>query len=291
MLRIDGRLLVASVVGVFLVGAVLGFLLGGTGAGTQAADADPTVTPVPAESAADTPATAAPGGAPTESTTVAPTNTPIRGESPAPTATATLTPTMVPTPTPTVAASTPVRPGETPSRTPMLIRRFDSEEIEYELRGLLNEWREKQGLEPFRVANGTLVAELNAMATSHSVEMANASKLAYTIDGRSSADRYRAHDLYLNCVFDADHNAYVVTPSNNDLEVLAKTYAGTTYETANGTDYNANETAVAEDLFEFLMANDLHRDKLAERNASRIGIGIEITRNNEVFLTGNLCGR
>lgn len=173
----------------------------------------------------------------------------------------------------------------------MLIRRFDTDEIEYELRGLLNEWREEQGLEPFGVANGTLVAELNAMATSHSVVMANASRLAHTIDGRSSADRYRAHDLYLNCVFDADHNAYVVTPSNNDLEVLAKTYAGTTYETANGTDYNANETAVAEDLFEFLVANDLHRDKLAERNASRIGIGIEITRNNEVFLTGNLCGR
>jgi uncharacterized protein YkwD len=292
MLRVDGRVLAASVVGVFVVGAILGLFIGGVGAGTQATDADPTATPVPDEPAADTPAATA-GVTQAGSTVTAATGTPTRTAPPAPTSTA--TPTMAPTPTltptPTAALSTPVTPSEMATRTPMLVRRFDTGEIEYELRGMLNEWREEQGLEPFRVDNGTQVAELNAMAKSHSVAMADADRLAYKLDGRTSADRYRANELYLNCVFNADHNAYVVTPSENDLEVMAKSYAGTTYRTANGTDYNPNETAVAEDVFDFWMANDIHRDKLAERNASRIGIGIETTNDNEVFVTGNLCGR
>lgn len=295
MLRIDGRFLAAAVAGVFVFGIALGFVVGGVGGvgpvsgGTAAADADPTATPswAPSTPTATATVTAVPDGSPTATPRPStPTATPTRA------ATATPTPTAVPTPTPTTTPPPTATSSPTPvqTRTSMLPRRFDEGAIETELRRLLNEWRESRGLPRFSHEDGSLVAELNAMAAEHSVAMADVDRLDHVIDNRSSADRYRDHDLYWNCGFEADDGEYLVTPEGNRLEVLAKTYAGVTYETANGTDYNANETAVAEDVFDFLMANDVSRDKLAERNATRIGIGIEITRKNEVYVAGNLCG-
>jgi uncharacterized protein YkwD len=285
MFRVDERILAASVVGLFVLGAGLGFLVGGVFGGTEGGDADQTPTAVPTDVPTAT-ATAMAAGTTTPSPTAAPTGTPTSTTIPPPTATA--TPTTVPTPT--AISPTPVAPTVQATRTPMLLRRFDFEEIEMGLRDRLNQWRIDQDLEPFGVEDGRLVADLNEMAKSHSVAMADADKLAYTIDGRTSADRYREYDLYYNCVFDDDDSDYTVTPPDNDLEILAKTYAGITYDTANGTDFNGNETEVAEDIFQFWMDNAVTRDKLSERNVSRIGIGMETTGDNEVFVTGNLCG-
>lgn len=296
MLRVDERVLAAAVVGVFVVGAVLGLLVGGLGGGTLAGEGDPTATP----GSTDVPETTVPGGTTTGSATVEPTETPKPTDSPVSTSTltptvgstATPTPTLAPTPTetPTVAPTTVATPTETPTRTRILVRRFDLEEVERELRQMLKDWRERQDLEPFGVEDGRLVRDLNAMAESHSVAMADVDELAHEIDGVSSADRYHEYDLYWNCVFDDDDSDYTVTPDDNSLEILASTYAGVAYETTDGTDYNANETAVAEDVFEFWMTNDIARQKLAEQNASRIGIGIEVTEKNKVFVTGNICG-
>lgn len=278
MLRIDDRVLAAAVVVVFLVGAGMGFAIAGTTGNTD--EGPNTVTPT------DT-ATASPVlDTPTQTATATVSPTPKVTTVATRTATPTLTPTPTPTPTPT---ATPF-PTTTPIRTPMLIRRFDVAKIESEIRRLVNEWRAEQNLPAITTTETRLVADLNAMAQSHSVAMADVGKTIHTIDNRSSADRYHEYDLYWNCRFHRKNHEYIVTPDNNELEVLAKTYAGRTYTGVDGTDYNANETAVARDIVRAWTERQPFRQRLSYHNVTRLGVGIETTRKNEVYVTGNLCG-
>ena len=262
MLRIDWRVLAASVLGIFVVGAVLGFVVSG-GSGQSDGPGDGMATPSP--TATDTPV-----------------------PTPEPTATGTATATALPTLTPTPTATPTVTPEPTP--TPMLIRRFDTGEIERELRRMLNDWREEEGLQEFSHPDGRLVERIDRMALSHSVAMADEGKTIHEIDNVTSAQRYRNYDLFETCQFKKDGAQYIVTPTRNRLEVLGKTYAGKAYETRNGTRYNENETEVARAIFESWTASRVFRDRLSYANATRIGIGVETTEDNEVYVTGNLCG-
>jgi uncharacterized protein YkwD len=287
MLRVDGRVLVGSVALVFLVGTGIGFAVagnvGGTGgdAGPVSGASTPTPEPAPAATASLTPTA-------TVAQTTASTGTLTRTGT---VTTAPSSPTSVPTSTVTPGSTT--SPTATPpaTRTPMLIRRFEVAEIESEIRRLVNEWREEQGLSPFALPEGRLVGDLNAMARSHSVAMADAGTVDHTVDNRSSADRYHEFDLYWNCRFKRANHDYTVTPDRNRLEVLAQTYVGRAYTTANGSvDYNEDEAAVARDVVETWTSDPTFRERLSYRNVTRIGIGIELTRDNEVYATGNLCG-
>jgi len=295
MLRVDGRVLAGSVALVFLVGAGIGFGIAGN-VGGLSGDAGP-----PSQQSTPTPEPASAGTA-----AITPTATAVSGSSPAgaPTQTGTVTaapttPTSVPTPTGTPKSTASPTATPTATRTPMLIRRFEVAKIESHIRRLVNEWREEQGLSEFALPEGRLVADLNAMARSHSVAMADAGEITHTLDNSSSADRYHEFDLYWNCRFKRANHAYMVTPDRNRLEVLAHTYAGRAYATGNGTDtgtgsgeidYNANETAVARDIVETWTSDPDFRERLSYPNATRLGVGIETTRDNEVYVTGNLCG-
>ncbi|WP_459194750.1 CAP domain-containing protein [Halosimplex sp. J119] len=281
MLRIDGRVLVASALGLFLVGAALGFAIGGgTGqSGPPDGTSVPTATPPGA-------ATPTPSQVPTATgTATAIPATPTRTVTPAPT-----TPTTVSTPTSTPTATVTPDPTATATRTPMLIRRFDTDEIERDLRRMVNDWREERGLRPFGNPDGTVVRKLDRMATAHSVDMADRGETIHRIDNRSSAGRYRDAELFETCQFKKSGAQYVVTPTRNRLEVLGKTDAGRAYETGNGTRYNGDESAVAAAIFESWVETEPYRERLSYANATRIGIGIETTTDNEVYVTGNLCG-
>jgi len=286
MLRVDGRVLVGSVALVFLVGAGIGFAVAGN-VGGPATDAAPTSgasTPTP------DPASASGAGV---------TPTPTIPQTASPTGTRAVTVTTAPTASPTSVPTPTVTPGSTESptatppatRTPMLIRRFEAAEIESEIRRLVNEWRDEQGLSRFVLPDGRLVTDLNAMARSHSVAMADTGEVAHTIDNSSSVDRYHEFDLYWNCRFKRANHDYIVSPERNSMEVLAQTYAGRAYTTGGGeTEYNANETAVARDVVETWTNDPAFRERLSYRNATRLGVGVETTRDNEVYVTGNLCG-
>jgi hypothetical protein len=172
----------------------------------------------------------------------------------------------------------------------MLVRRFNVSEIRSELRAMLSDWREERGLPRFGDGSSQLTAQLDAMARNHSVNMADVGKTIHVIYNTSSTGRYRANDLYWNCGFERKGSDAFVRPDENAMEVLGLTYAGRTYEqVGGGTDYNANETAVARDIFEQWTNNSVYRPRLSYHNATRIGIGIEITRNHEVYATGNVC--
>ncbi|MFB6087669.1 MAG: hypothetical protein ABEJ85_04035 [Haloarculaceae archaeon] len=280
MLRIDGRVLTAAVVGLFLVGAGVGFFAGGglgsggpTDAGTE--PGTPTAVLPPDEST--------PGDTPSPTSSATPTASPLP--------TPTVTPTNVLTPTPTATRTAVPEVTDTPFRTPMLVRRFDEGKIRRILVKLVNDWRAKKGLPRYHTT-GLSMKRLLEMANNHSNEMADHGVVLHAIDNRSSADRYWEYNLYNTCKFSKHGADYVVTPIDNKLEVLAKTYAGKRYETDNETyRFNEDERAVATAIFREWKRYQPYRSRLlGYRNATHLAVGIEMTRHNEVYVTGNLCG-
>ncbi|MFC7142608.1 hypothetical protein ACFQMA_22590 [Halosimplex aquaticum] len=273
---------VAVAVGVVLIGGIAGaMLLGGGGGGGGTDDGGSDGADDGGGGSAATPTQAPTTGA--AGTGTAGTGTPTE------TAFPTLTPTSVPTPTgtPTVAPT----PTDVPTRTPMLTRRFSEEKIEIELRRMLNDWRDRKGLQPFTNANGSLVTQIDRMATNHSVAMSEMGKLVHESNNLSTGERYQAFDLAERCKFKKQDAQYIVHPNNDayQFEVLHKTYAGRNYEDGGETVYHENETAVARDIFEKWTSNYVYRDVLDYPEINRIGIGIEITEDNEVWVTGNIC--
>jgi len=312
MLRTDGRVLIVAVAALFFVGSGLGFVVGGGLDGTNAADsgpgtpttgspaAGPTATgdengngngngnggdtsPAPnSTTASETTSTLSTTSTPSPSTTPTPTPTP----SPTPVPTPTPTSTMIPTPTPTVTP-TPT-PTARPTRTPKLIRRFDEREIRAELVKRLNDWRAQRDLPPY-LDNQTMSKKLHWMAKNHSIDMADFGEVTFYIDNKSSADRYRQHGLFYGCSFQTEDKREYVTPRYNQLELIGMTYAGKTYQEDGETRYNADESQIAQAIFEDWISRLPFRQKLSHVNTNRIGIGVELTQKNAVYVTADLC--
>ncbi|WP_415382016.1 hypothetical protein [Halosimplex sp. TS25] len=276
---------VAVAVGVVLVGGVAGaMLLGGGGGGGDDTGADGS------DGSGDTDGGGGSAATPTQAPATGTTGTDANGTAtPAGTAFPTLTPTSVPTPTgtPTVAPT----PTDVPTRTAKLPRRFSEEKIETELRRMLNDWRERKGLQPFTNANGSLVTQIDRMATNHSVAMSEKDELVHESHGLTVGQRYEAFDLAERCKFKKQDAQYIVHPKNDayQFEVLHRTYAGRNYQDGGETVYHENETAVARDIFEEWTSNYVHKEVLNYPEINRIGIGIELTEDNEVWVTGNIC--
>jgi len=272
--------IVAVAVGVVLVGGIAGAMLLGGGddgnsdGGAEAGDgsdgggsaATPTSAPTPAGNGTATNGTAMP----TE--TAFPTLTPTDDSTP------TGTPTVTPTATPI------------PTRTAKLPRRFSERAIELELRRLINDWREDQGLDPYTNANGSLVQDINAMSLNHSRAMAETGELDSESNNLTVAERYEAFELKRTCKFKEAGRENIVTPDRYRFQLIDKTYAGRNYEEDGETIYHENETQIARDIFETWTSNFYDSDVLSWENSNRLGIGIEITQTNEVWVTGNICG-
>ncbi|WP_459194159.1 hypothetical protein [Halosimplex sp. J119] len=278
-------IVVAVAVGVVLIGGIAGAMMLGGGGGDDADTGGSDDTGGDDGSGGDGSAVT-----PTPAPTTAGTGTETNGTGiPTETAFPTLTPTSVPTPTgtPTVAPT----PTAVPTRTPKLPRRFSEEKIEMELRRMLNDWRESKGLQPFTNANGSLVVQVNAMAANHSAAMAKKGQLVHESNGLDVGERYRAFELAERCKFKKEDAQYIVDPTNDayDFEVLHKTYAGRNYQDGGETVYHENETEVARDIFEKWTSNRVYREVLNYPEINRLGIGIELTEDNEVWVTGNIC--
>jgi len=118
------------------------------------------------------------------------------------------------------------------------------------------------------------------------------------INGTTSADRYRDAELYTTCQWQRytregfvkpDNNGFEV--SENGIEVVGGTVAARSYDTGNGTRYNEDERAVARDLVDTWMDTSYPRypDRLMMPNATRVGVGVEVTQYGEVYATADLC--
>ena len=195
------------------------------------------------------------------------------------------TDTPAPEPTATTAPSEddPDTSGERESVPP---REFNERNIRTTVVDRVNDAREDEGLERLSTT-GSTAETLREMAGSHSDAMADAGLVRHTIDGVSSADRYRQYNLYDTCQFQVE--SYIENAENDDLEVVGRTYAGQYYPD-NGTQaFNANDTAVATALTEDWLSTPVFRDRLLIPNAGRIGVDVTITRNGAVYATVNVC--
>ncbi|MFB6309066.1 MAG: CAP domain-containing protein [Haloarculaceae archaeon] len=212
------------------------------------------------------------GGATTTPTngTANATATPTNG-----TANATATPTPA-TPTPTL----------TPERTTVPPRRFDEREIALAVvDGINEEIREPRGLATLSGRSRT-AGQLSVMADNHSISMADEGKVIHEINGNNSADRYRANDLYDTCKFESNTGEFIVSADDNQLEAIGRTVAGRTYDDGQ---FNANETAVAQAIVEEWRTSSTYRQPFLYENIEHVGVGVEITRAGDVYVTANVC--
>lgn len=262
---VGGLVLVA----VLVVGGVAALVLGGGSAG----EATPTFvdeTPLPSPTPTAAPAATATG---------------------APTATATPTATETPTPTATPTSTT---------RPPVPAVEFDEREVERLVGRLVNERRRAADLDPLELEGG-LAGDVSEMARDHSGAMAAEGEATHVVDGNTSADRYREYSLYENCKWVKpgeegfafpDANG-LETGSENGFEAVANTTAGREYEddVTGETRFNADERDVAEAVVNEWWNTTIppYPQRLTLPNARYLGVGVEVTRDGDVYATANLC--
>ncbi|MFB6084576.1 MAG: CAP domain-containing protein [Halorientalis sp.] len=162
-------------------------------------------------------------------------------------------------------------------------RRFEAREIERRIEKLVNRRRTNRGLQEL-ITEGQIASELDKMAHSHSVAMADEGRVHHTIDGNSSRDRYEAAGLFSTCQFESDPGTYVVDAMYNRLEVIGYTVAGRTYEGV----FLGNEKEVARAIVADWFSGE-SRHRLLYQNANQLGVGIVVTQSGDVYATGNVC--
>jgi len=207
------------------------------------------------------------------------------------TATATATATAGNSTTSTPEANGTATPTETATLQQESIpaREFNEQNVSNYVRQFLNEEREAAGVPRFESGLQT-EADLNAMATGHSKQMASEGKAIHKIDGVSSEDRYENTGLYDRCTFKSSEGDYIEQPDRNRFEAVEKTVAGQRYEEGGEERFHATDKEVARKIVDDWMAWPDYRERLTLRNANIVGIGVEITDTGNVYVTANICG-
>lgn len=192
---------------------------------------------------------------------------------------------------PNGTANTTATPTAPEERTPIPGRQFNENDVAANLSERLNEWREAEGHPAFET-DGNTVDRLNDMAMAHSVAMADEGELTHVIGNESTGDRYHENGLYNACQYQSKDRAIHQPdhPDPHQFEALAETVAGDTYEIPNGTQFNEDEEAVAGALLEDLKRNNASTDRIMRSGLTRAGIGVEVTRDGDVYGTIHLCG-
>jgi uncharacterized protein YkwD len=127
------------------------------------------------------------------------------------------------------------------------------------------------------------------MARSHSVQMANAGEATHKIDGEGSAARYRDNELFDRCRWSSPDGNTLVTARGNALEAVGVTKAGQPYYVDEKRYFNGNESAVARDIVDSWWDTDTYGPRLTRPNADELGVGVEITRRGDVYVTADFC--
>lgn len=270
--------------GSLLVGGLVGAVLYSGGGGGSTTPTAVGVTPLALTPTPTPGGTTVPGTAQTRTTaprtatrSVTPTRTPTATPTPVPTATPSPTPLRIPT----------VTPSPTPGPTTVPPSEFDPGAVEAAIVDAIND-RRAAANESRLDSSGAHGDPLTAMARDHSAAMADAETVAHEIDGRSSKDRYEEYSLYLSCRWSGE-SGRLVTADDNELELVGSTVAGRPYEVGGERRFNGNETAVARAIVESWWYG-LDRDRMLRPGADEVGVGVEITRQGEVYATANFCG-
>ncbi|RXK49205.1 CAP domain-containing protein [Halorientalis pallida] len=162
-------------------------------------------------------------------------------------------------------------------------RRFEADEIEREIKKLVNQRRTNRDLAEL-IVDGQVTTKLDTVAHNHSVAMADEARVSHAIDGVFSKDRYKSAGIFDSCQFNSDAGTYIVNAEGNRLEVIGHTVAGRTHDS----EFLATETEVARAIVTDWFSGT-SRNRLLYENAKQIGVGVEVTQSGDVYVTGNLC--
>lgn len=166
---------------------------------------------------------------------------------------------------------------------------YDEAEIQQFVVEFVNERRQNRQLDAMS-ATGTTANQLSSMARGHSVAMAEEGRTLHEIDGVDSADRYRRNNLYESCKFQAAGKSYIRYPEGGNFEAIGKTVAGHVYTDDGQERFNGGEREVAQAIVENWFESRTYRDRLTYQNAERMGVGINVTEQGDVYATANICG-
>lgn len=222
---------------------------------------------------------------------------------PSPTATGTDRPTATATgPSPTAGSPSTASPAprertptagssHTPSPTPAFAEpSLDAAVNETNLSRAIveeiNAERSSQGLDPL-VTYVDPVVVLEDMAETHSERMAELGAATHAYNGTDSEDRYRNRSLFQTCVFESNGGGHVVTAELNRLE-LVDSLDGSGYATGSVEPRRLHDR-IASDLVDAWFGDRFERTTLRYENAEWIGVGVEVTPDEAVYVTVNVC--
>lgn len=268
-------LAIFGIVGLVIVLVMLTLLVSffapptGDGTGQAAAGSTPTAaesTPLPEST--PTPATATDGGTTAAATATASDGSTDSESSSGADSTATATATATATPEPTLGDE------------------VDESNISAAILEAVNDRRSARGLAS--LSDDTKSAEdLTEMAEYHSENMAEISLRAHEYNDNDSADRYHMFDLYSRCQFQSDGGGYVVTADQNQLEVLAE--IDVSQYADSGMSTSEIEAQIASDVVDDWYNRYYPEQRLSYENAQYVGIGMEFTTDDKVYVAANLC--
>ncbi|WP_153952548.1 CAP domain-containing protein [Halosegnis longus] len=194
-------------------------------------------------------------------------------ESPTPTPTATPTATPTPTGDGTATPTPTVTPTPTPTPAPTVETARIERAVEQDIRAFQDD--------PTTVGNeamntgGQIPAALSAMAERHSEQMATAGRLAHTIDGSTTADRYAQNGTIANCRVVNNQEQYVVAKETMEGFVRVPRVGD-------------DPATVGQRLVDHLLSDDQARRTLELENADHIGVGVA-TSDEFVYVTVAVC--
>jgi len=187
------------------------------------------------------------------------------------------TPTATPTTTPTANGTATPTPTPTPTATPTPVPTLDTARIERAVEQDIVTFQD----DPTTVGNeamnteGQIPTALSTMAERHSEQMAAAGRLAHTIDGSTTADRYAQNDALANCRVVNNQDEYVV--AKETMEGFARVPR-----------VGADAETVGQRLVDRLLSDDQARRTLELENAEHIGVGVA-TSDEYVYVTVAVC--
>lgn len=166
-------------------------------------------------------------------------------------------------------------------------RQFDEEEIAAHVARFANEEREAQNRTRLSTGDAT-ATRVSAMASNHSVAMADHGDTAHNIDGLTTTARYKDNDLFERCKFKSPEGSYISTPDEK-FELIGQTYAGTEYRDDGETRFNADEEDVARAIVDEWNESSTYSDRLLVRGPTRMGVGVEVTSEGTAYATIDVC--
>lgn len=189
-------------------------------------------------------------------------------------------------PTPSASTANPPNPTATPSpsatpRPTIAPAAFDERAIEQAVLVAVNAERAERDRGPlYRFETG------DEMARFHSENMAVEATVAHEADGYTARQRYRKFGL-AECSVADDSNTGI--RDGAQLETVARSVAGRSFEVDGQQRIHRNETALATAVVDRWMDQADARQKLLFTNARRAGIGVVVADDGRTYVTLDLC--